>query len=152
MESPGSKDVFFLIPLGENDKDRFAVMWKGTLYTFNSSPQGHKHSPATAHKALAKVLAEIPGPPAVTGDRCINETLTGGQIPEEEVRQATEKTQGELTALGLDTPPRQSQGAAQEAKFQGIWWFRGAASVPPHTLEKGNRDRKQPGKSSYSKS
>lgn len=53
-----------------------------------------------------------------------------------------ENLQEKLTALGLDIPPSKRQGPAQEVKFLGVWWFKGAASVPPDTLEKIEQGQK----------
>lgn len=52
------KDMFFMIPLPEQHKVRFAFTWKGTQCTFNRLLQGYKYSPTIAHNTLAKVLAE----------------------------------------------------------------------------------------------
>ncbi|NWI62347.1 TF29 protein, partial [Todus mexicanus] len=129
------KDMFFMIPLQEHDKSQFAFTWKGVQYTFNRLPQGYKHSPTIAHNALAKVLAEVSSSPDVMVYQYIDDILIGGENPEE-VKQAMENIREKLTALGLDIPPSKCQGPAQEVKFLGVWWIKGAASVPPDTLEK----------------
>ncbi|KAK4806128.1 hypothetical protein QYF61_005500, partial [Mycteria americana] len=56
------KDMFFMVPLQENDRGRFAFTWDGIQYTFTHLPQGYKHSPTLAHHALAQALAEAPPP------------------------------------------------------------------------------------------
>ena len=50
------KDMFFMVPLQEKDKEKSAFTWKGIQDTFNRLPQGYKHSPTIAHAALAKFL------------------------------------------------------------------------------------------------
>ena len=129
------KDMFVMIPLREQDKDQFAFTWKGIQYTFNRLPQGYKHSPTIAHNALVKILADISRSPSVTAYQYIDEILIGGENPDE-VRRAMENMQQRLTALELHIPPSKCQGPAQEVKFLGVWWIKGAASVPPDTLEK----------------
>ncbi|GAB0208371.1 pol-like protein ENS-3 [Grus japonensis] len=129
------KDMFFMIPLQEHDKAQFAFTWKGIQYTFNRLPQGYKHSPTIAHNALAKVLSEIPSPQGITIYQYIDDILIGGENSEE-VGHTMEGIQEKLITLGLDIPPSKCQGPAQEVKFLGVWWIKGAASIPPNTLEK----------------
>ena len=129
------KEMFFMIPLQEQDKDQFAFTWKGIQHTINRLPQGYKHSPTIAHNALMKILADIPHLPSVTVYQYMDDILIGGEKPEE-VRHAMENIQEKLTALGLHIPPSKCQGPAQEFKFLGVWWIKGAASVPLDTLEK----------------
>lgn len=59
------KDMFFMVPLQEQDQDHFAFMWEGQQYTFTHLPQGFKHSPTLAHHALAQELWLIPPAPGV---------------------------------------------------------------------------------------
>ncbi|NXO54347.1 POL5 protein, partial [Aramus guarauna] len=128
------KDLFFMIPLQEHDKAQFAFTWKGVQYTFNTLPQGYKHSPTIAHNTLAKVLTEISSPPGVTIYQYIDDILIGGENSEE-VRHTMENVREKLTALGLDITPSKCQGPSQEVKFLGVWWIKGAVSIPPDTLE-----------------
>jgi len=51
------------------------------------------------------------------------------------VKQATDVVTLQLTTLGLEIPPSKCQGP-QEVKFLGLWWIKGAFSIPPDTLEK----------------
>lgn len=73
------KDMFFMIPLLEQDKAQFAFTWKGVQYTFNRLPQGYKHSPTIAHNALAKALSEIPVSQGCTVYQYIDDILIGGE-------------------------------------------------------------------------
>lgn len=41
----------------------------------------------------------------------------------------------QLMALGLELPPAKRQGSVQEIKFLEVWCFKGAASIPPGTLQ-----------------
>lgn len=50
------KDIFFMVPLQEEDEGKFAYTWEGIQYTFNRLPQGYKYSPTIAHAALAELL------------------------------------------------------------------------------------------------
>jgi len=52
------------------------------------------------------------------------------------VKQATDVVTLHLTTLGLEIPPSKCQGPAQEVKFLGVWWIKGAFSIAPDTLEK----------------
>ncbi|KFP80994.1 hypothetical protein N311_03699, partial [Apaloderma vittatum] len=128
------KDMFFMIPLQEHDKAQFAFTWKGIQHTSNRLPQGCKHSPTIAHNALAKILTEIPSPPGVTIYQYIDDILIGG-VDVEGVRCAMEAVREKLVALGLDIPPSKCQRPTKEVKFLGVWWIKGAASIPPDTLE-----------------
>ncbi|KFQ41576.1 hypothetical protein N333_04379, partial [Nestor notabilis] len=128
------KDMFFMIPLLEQDKAQFAFTWKGIQYTFNRLPQGYKHSPTIAHNALAKVLAEIPVPPGNTVYQYIDDILIGGEN-RESVKDTMKNIQKTLVELGLEIPDSKCQAPAQEVKFLGVWWVKRAASIPQDTLE-----------------
>lgn len=129
------KDMFFMIPLQEHDKAQFAFTWKGIQYAFNGLLQGYKHSPTIAHDVLAKVLTEIPTPPGIVIYQYINDILIGGEDAEG-VRQAMEAVREKLIVSGFDIPISKCQGPIQEVKFLGVWWIKGAASIPPDTLDK----------------
>ncbi|KAK4829361.1 hypothetical protein QYF61_003288 [Mycteria americana] len=75
------KDMFFMIPLTEDDKPQFAFTWEGTQYTFNRLPQGYKHSPTIAHNALAKILD--------TGSAIGRLPISGSPPPEGVAQKAT---------------------------------------------------------------
>jgi len=47
-----------------------------------------------------------------------------------------EKIWTTLLELGLENPDSKCQGPAQEVKFLGVCWIKGAASVPQDTLKK----------------
>lgn len=129
------KDMFFMIPLQEHNKVQFTFTWKGIQYTFNRLPQGYKHSPTIAHNALAKVLTEISSPPGIMIYQYINDILIGGENSEE-VRYTMKGIREKLVTSGLYIPPYKCQGPTQKVKFLGVWWTKGAVSIPPDTLEK----------------
>ncbi|NXN81012.1 TF26 protein, partial [Bombycilla garrulus] len=129
------KDMFFMIPLLEQDKAQFAFTWKGVQYTFNRLPQGYKHSPTIAHNALAKALSEIPVSQGCTVYQYIDDILIGGES-QESVQDMMQNIRKTLSDLGLEIPDSKCQGPAQEVKFLGVWWIKGAASVPQDTLKK----------------
>lgn len=52
------KDMIFMVPLQEDDKEKFAFTWEGVQCTFSRLSWGYKHSPMTAHAVLAE-LAEL---------------------------------------------------------------------------------------------
>lgn len=54
------KDTFFMVPLQEEDKEKFAFTWEGIQYTFNRLPQVYKHSSTTVHAVLAELLQTKP--------------------------------------------------------------------------------------------
>ncbi|NXJ11777.1 POLY protein, partial [Odontophorus gujanensis] len=126
------KDMFFMIPLREQDKAQFAFTWRGNQFSFNRLPQGYKHSPTIAHNALAKVLTKIHISPDVKVYQYIDDIFIGGEN-EENVKLTMEIIKRNLMEL---IPEVNCQGPAQEVKFLGVWWVKGAASVPPDTLEK----------------
>ncbi|KAK4810691.1 hypothetical protein QYF61_007491 [Mycteria americana] len=122
------KDMFFMVPLQENDRGRFAFTWDGIQYTFTRLPQGYKHSPTLAHHALAQALAEAPPPEeGVRTYQYIDDVLIGGAD-----MTTMEKTH--LEGLGLQIPVEKVQLPAPEVKFLGIWWKGGTVCIPPETL------------------
>jgi len=129
------KDMFFIIPLREQDKAQCAFTWKGIQYTFNRLPQGYKHSPTVSHNALAEVLAEIPVSPGCTVYQYIDDILIGGK-DQESVKDTMEIIRITLLKLGLEIPDSKCQGPAREVKFLGVWWIKGAAAIPQDTLKK----------------
>ena len=121
------KDMFFMVPLREEDKPQFAFTWEGTQYTFNRLPQGYKHSPTIARNALAKLLHTIKVPAGIHIYQYTDDILIGGG-EREQVRQTAEAIWDLLTKNGLDVPPSKCQGPGQEIKFLGAWWIAGACS------------------------
>lgn len=71
-----------MVPLQEEDKEKFAFAWEGKQYTFNQLPQGYKHSSTIAHAVLANLLQTIPLPQDVKLYQYIDDILTGGTNPE----------------------------------------------------------------------
>jgi len=53
------KEMFFVVPLQPKDQAHFAFTWEGQEFTFTRLPRGLKHSPALAHRALARELELI---------------------------------------------------------------------------------------------
>lgn len=53
LETIDVKDMFFVVPLLEADKNYFAFIWEGNQYPFTPLPQGYQHPPTLAHHALA---------------------------------------------------------------------------------------------------
>jgi len=88
-----------------------------------------------AQNALAKILAEIPVSPGCTVYQYIDDILIGGE-DKESVKDTMKKIRTTLLELGLEIPDSKCQGPAQEVKFLGVWWIKGAASVPQDTLGK----------------
>ncbi|GAB0203336.1 hypothetical protein GRJ2_002799200 [Grus japonensis] len=133
------KDMFFMIPLREEDKPQFAFTWEGVQYTFNRLPQGYKHSPTIAHNALAKLLDTVEVPSDIRIYQYRDDILVGGDN-KEQVGQVAKVIWDLLTKNRLDISPSKCQGPGQEIKFLGAWWIAGAVAVPDDTLsaiEKG---------------
>ncbi|GAB0208422.1 pol-like protein ENS-3 [Grus japonensis] len=133
------KDMFFMIPLREEDKPQFAFTWEGVQYTFNRLPHVYKHSPTIAHNALAKLLDTVEVPSDIRIYQYRDDILVGGDN-KEQVGQVAKVIWDSLTKNGLDIPPSKCQGPGQEIKFLGAWWIAGAVAVPDDTLsaiEKG---------------
>ncbi|KFW87866.1 hypothetical protein N305_00028, partial [Manacus vitellinus] len=115
------KNMFFMVPLQEQDQERFAFTWESQQYTFTHLPQGFKHSPTLAHHALAQELSLIPPAPGVKVYQYTDDTLvTGNEI----ARVQTTQTDiiRHLESLDLHIPPEKVQPPSQEVKFLGIWW------------------------------
>lgn len=127
------KDMFFMIPLRPEDRDRFAFTWEGQQFTFTRLPQGYKHSPRLAHHALAQELEKIPKDDSIAVYQYIDDILVGGD-KEKEVGATQQNIISHLESLGLQIPPEKIQKPAQEVKFLGIWWKGGMTCIPPDTL------------------
>ncbi|KFO91729.1 hypothetical protein N320_00818, partial [Buceros rhinoceros silvestris] len=127
------KDMFFMIPLREEDEPQFAFTWEGIQYTFNRLPQGYKHSHTIAHNALATLLDTVKVPTGVCIYQYIDDILVG-RDDKEQVRLAADAIWKSLTEAGLDVPVSKCQGPGQEVKFLGMWWIAGAIAVPQDTL------------------
>lgn len=54
-----AKCMFFMVPLQDKDKKKFAVPCEGIPYTFTRFPQRYKHSPVTAPSALIEFLQTV---------------------------------------------------------------------------------------------
>ncbi|KFW09677.1 hypothetical protein N327_06301, partial [Fulmarus glacialis] len=132
------KDMFFMVPLQEKDKEKFAFTWDGIQYTFNRLPQGYKHSPTIAHAALAELLQTVSLPQNVKLYQYIDDILIGGDSSEE-VREAATAVWQVLHNAEIEIPPEKCQGPSKEAKFLGTWWIAGSATIPPDTLRKIER-------------
>lgn len=50
------KNIFFMVPLKEEDKEKFPFIWKGIHFTFSRLPQRYKYSPKIFHATLAELL------------------------------------------------------------------------------------------------
>ena len=127
------KDMFFMVPIQEADRDRFAFTWEGVQFTFTRLPQGYCHSPTIAHYALAQELAQIPPREGVRIYQYIDDVLIGGSDAA-----AVGQTQTEIIThlenLGLQIPAEKVQLPSSEVKFLGIWWRGGTVCIPPETL------------------
>ncbi|KAF1463968.1 Transposon Tf2-9 polyprotein, partial [Spheniscus demersus] len=121
------KVMFFMGPLKEEDKEKFAFTWEGIQYTFNRLPQGYKHSPTIAHAALAELLQTV--------SLKMHDILTGGTSPEK-VGEAVAAVWQALNKAEIEIPPRKCQEPSKEVKFLRIWCIAGSAVIPPCTLRK----------------
>ncbi|XP_063996998.1 uncharacterized protein LOC135173782 [Pogoniulus pusillus] len=83
MATLDMKDMFFMVPLREEDKPQFAFTWQGIQYTFNSLPQGYKHSATIAHNTLAALLDTVQLPKDVKVYHYIDDILVGGKDKEQ---------------------------------------------------------------------
>ncbi|KFQ66810.1 hypothetical protein N334_10422, partial [Pelecanus crispus] len=130
-----TKDMFFMVPLQEQDKPHFAFTWEGVQYTFNRFPQGYKHCPTIAHGTLAELLQQVSIPPETCLYQYRDNILIGGDSPEA-VRTAAASVRETLNNAGVVIPVDKCQGLTQEVKFLATCWIAGSASIPPDTLEK----------------
>ncbi|KAM9590498.1 uncharacterized protein ACIBXB_005758 [Morphnus guianensis] len=124
--------MFFMVPLQENDQNRFAFTWEGMQYTFTRLLQGYRHSPTLVHHALAQALTEIT-PEEIKIYQYIDDVLICGSDAT-----AVEKTQTAIITyledLGLQIPIEKIQLPSHEVKFLGIWWKGGMICIPPEVL------------------
>ncbi|XP_040977018.1 uncharacterized protein LOC121232714 [Aquila chrysaetos chrysaetos] len=113
------KDMFFMVPLQEADRDRFAFTWEGVQYTFTRLPQGYCHSPTIAHYALAQELNQITPKDGVKVYQYIDDVLIGG--PDTTVVGQTQRgIISHLENLGLQIPAEKVQLPSPEVKFLGL--------------------------------
>ena len=129
------KDMFFMVPLREKDREKFAFTWEGIQYTFNRLPQGYKHSPTIAHAALAELLQTVSLPADVKLYQYIDDILIGGPSPDK-VGEVAATVWQTLHEAKIEIPPEKCQGPSKEVKFLGTWWIAGSAAIPPDTLNK----------------
>lgn len=129
------KGTFFMIPLQEEDKKKFAFTWEGIQYTFNRLPQEYKHSPTIAHAALAELLQTVPFPPDMKLYQYIGDILIGGTFPEK-VGEVVAAVWQALHEAEVESSPEKCQGPSREIKFLGTWWRADNAVIPPDTLSK----------------
>ncbi|KFQ68585.1 hypothetical protein N335_04301, partial [Phaethon lepturus] len=129
------KDMFFMVPLQEKVKYKFAFTWEGIQYAFNRLPQGYKHSPTIAHAALAELLQTLSLPQDVKLYQYIDDILIKG-ISSEKVGEAALAIWQVLQQAEVEDPPEKCQGPSREVKFLGTWWIVGSAAIPPDTLNK----------------
>ena len=130
------RDMFFMVPLQEEDKEKFAFTWEGIQYTFNRLLQGYKHSPMIAHAALAELLQTVSLPQDVKLYQYIDDILIGGISPETVGEVAAVPVRLALHEAEAEIPPEECQRPAKEVKFLGTWWIAGSAAIPSDTLSK----------------
>ncbi|KAK4828000.1 hypothetical protein QYF61_022777, partial [Mycteria americana] len=106
------KDMVFMVPLKEEDKEKLAFTWEGIQYTFNRLPQGYKHSPTIAHAALAELLQTVSLPQEVKLYQYIDDILIGGTSPEK-VGEAAAAVWQALNKAEIEIPPGKCQGPSK---------------------------------------
>ncbi|NXH46543.1 TF29 protein, partial [Dicaeum eximium] len=132
------KDMFFMVPIQEEDKPKFAFTWEGTQYTFNCLPQGYKHLPTIVHNALAEVLQQIKIQEGVKIYQYIDDVLAGwGGEEKNAVRIAAQDTWNKLSEVGI-VPSTKCQGPSKEVRFLGTWWVEGQVVIPDETITKSD--------------
>ncbi|KFP94441.1 hypothetical protein N329_05264, partial [Haliaeetus albicilla] len=127
------KDMFFMVPLEEKVKQKFAFTWEGVQYTFNKLPRGYKHSPTIAYAVLAELLQTVSLPWDVKLYQYMDDILLGGTSPET-VGEAVAAVQQALHRAKIEIPPERCQGPGREVKFLGTWWIAGSAVIPLDTV------------------
>ncbi|NXY08151.1 POL5 protein, partial [Pteruthius melanotis] len=96
-------------------------------------PQGFKHSPTLAHRALAQELSSIHPAPGVKVYQYIDDILIAGdEIPPVQTTQTN--IVKHLESMDLQIPPEKVQFPSPEVKFLGIWWKGRMVCIPPDTL------------------
>ncbi|KAK4810584.1 hypothetical protein QYF61_007321 [Mycteria americana] len=130
-----AKDMFFMVPLKEEDKEKFAFTWEGIQYTFHRLPQGYKHSPTIAHAALAELLRTVSLPQEVKLCQYIDDTLIGGTSPEKgtpteniwftdaSAKRVNGKWQYKAVALDITTGKQvveEGEGSAQVGEIRAV--------------------------------
>ncbi|KFM11462.1 hypothetical protein AS27_04017, partial [Aptenodytes forsteri] len=127
------KDMFFMVPLQEADRDRFAFTWEGVQFTFTRLPRGYCHSPTITHYVLPQEIARVTPEKGVRIYQYIDDILIGG--PDTNVVGQTQmKIITHLESIELQIPTEKVQLPSSEVKFWGIWWRGGTVCIPPKTL------------------
>ena len=103
------KEMFVMVPLKEEDKEKFAFTWEGIQCTFNRLPQGYKPSPTTAHAALAELLQTVSFPQDVKLYQYRDDILMGG-TSSEKVGEAAPAVRQALNKAQIEIPPGKCQG------------------------------------------
>lgn len=120
--------MFFMVPLRDTDRERFAFTWEGIQCTFTPLPPGYHHSPTIAHYALAQEIAQITPEEGVRVYQYIDDVMIGG--PDVSVVGQTQKDiMVHLENLGLRIPTEKMQLPSSEVKFLGIWWRGGTVCI-----------------------
>ncbi|NXF10081.1 POL5 protein, partial [Smithornis capensis] len=143
------EDMFFKVPLQEEDKPKFPITWEGTKYTFKCLSQGYKHSPTIAHTALAELSTNRN--PGMAGHGLIQATLQKGEAHRhlqyiddiivwgdtaEEVFRKREKIMQILLDASFAIKRSKVKGPAREIQFLRVKWQDGHRQIPTEVINK----------------
>lgn len=84
MAALDRKDMIFMVPFQEDNKEKFAFTWEGVQCTFSRLPWGYKHSPTIAHAVLAELveLLQTVSLPQMQNYVNIDDIVIAGDSPE----------------------------------------------------------------------
>ncbi|KFP67937.1 hypothetical protein N322_00831, partial [Cariama cristata] len=129
------REMFFMVPLQEEDKEKFTFTWEGIQYSFDRLPQGYKHSPTIVHAVLAELLQTVSLPQDVKLYQYIDDVLIRG-TSSEKVGKAAAAVWQAVYKSEIEVPPGKCQGPSSEVKFLGTWWIAGSVVILLDTLSK----------------
>ncbi|KAK4828563.1 hypothetical protein QYF61_027532 [Mycteria americana] len=124
------KDMFIMVPLKEEDKEKFAFTWEEYNIPLKDSHKGIVCFGSYFIKQVTVSLSQ-----EVKLYQYIDDILIGGTSPEK-VGEAAAAVWQALNKAEIYIPPRTCQGPSKEVIFLGTWWIAGSAVIPPDTLRK----------------
>ncbi|GAB0207781.1 hypothetical protein GRJ2_003243800 [Grus japonensis] len=123
--------AFFSIPLAAECRPQFAFTWRGVQYTWNSLPQGWKHSPIICHGLIQTALEQGEAPEYL---QYVDDIIVWGNTAE--VFEKGKKIVQILLKASFAIKQSKVKGPAQEIQFLGIKWQDGRHQIPMDVINK----------------